>query len=170
MTFGRLKVIKATKRRDKNRHVLWQVECSCGMRKRKSGNALLSGKVNSCGCLQKELARKAHLLAPYQSIYNLMCTAAKSRNHQMDISYEEFVRFTDTKNCHYCWTPISWCRENRMHTKGGSSYYLDRKDNSLGYSLANCVVCCTRCNRGKMHLFTYEEWWAMTACFRKGKR
>src|SRR5208337_5284248 len=79
----------------------------------------------------------------------------------------DFVTYTYTKACHYCYAPIYWCRENRMHTRGGSSYYLDRTNSALGYSKENCVVCCTRCNRGKSDLFTYDEWWAMTEVFRR---
>lgn len=41
------------------------------------------------------------------------------------------------------------------------------KDNSLGYSVSNCVVCCHRCNDAKSNGYSYEQWFGMTAYFRK---
>jgi hypothetical protein len=46
------------------------------------------------------------------------------------------------------------------------AYQLDRKDNALGYSVDNCVVCCHRCNDAKSNGYDYEEWYGMTAYFR----
>ena len=37
-----------------------------------------------------------------------------------------------------------------------AKYNLDRKDNSIGYSKNNCVVCCSTCNYIKGDKFTYE--------------
>jgi 5-methylcytosine-specific restriction endonuclease McrA len=37
---------------------------------------------------------------------------------------------------------------------------LDRIDSNLGYSVANCVPCCTKCNyaKGNMTLLEFKEW------------
>ena len=34
---------------------------------------------------------------------------------------------------------------------------IDRKDNSIGYLLENCVSCCFVCNRTKSNFFSAEE-------------
>lgn len=45
-----------------------------------------------------------------------------------------------------------------MGNNKGCAYYLDRKDSFEGYSVENCVVCCSRCNQAKSNFFTYEQW------------
>jgi hypothetical protein len=52
-TYGRLKVIKEVGR--KRGAVLYLCECECGENKEITAIDLRSGRVNSCGCLKKEL-------------------------------------------------------------------------------------------------------------------
>ena len=80
-------------------------------------------------------------------------------------SHEEFLEFTSTTSCHYCHAGITWTKFNV--TKHGNAYNLDRKDHTKNYVKENLVVCCARCNWGKQDQFTYEEWYGMTAYFRK---
>jgi hypothetical protein len=40
----------------KHNHVLWGCVCDCGIQKAVTGQGLRSGKSNSCGCLNRELA------------------------------------------------------------------------------------------------------------------
>ena len=75
----------------------------------------------------------------------------KKTNRQQ---YEEFEKFTHYQNCHYCSLPLKWM----PHYAGKGGWQLDRKDNSLGYSVENCVVCCKHCNLAKGKHFSYEEW------------
>lgn len=79
------------------------------------------------------------------------------------MSFEDFVQMTQTTECHYCAENILW----EPHNNG--AYNLDRKDNTVGYTKENVVVCCGRCNRGKGFHFTYEEWVCMTVALRKLK-
>jgi hypothetical protein len=51
--FGRLTVRGPTGRRSHG-SALWDCLCSCGTPKEVSTNALMKGKVKSCGCLLKE--------------------------------------------------------------------------------------------------------------------
>lgn len=53
-TFGRLYVIQATGRRNGSGSALWSCRCSCGNFKEASTDALMKGKVKSCGCLMRE--------------------------------------------------------------------------------------------------------------------
>ena len=67
---------------------------------------------------------------------------------------KDFVKFTCEKTCHYCGAELMWNAIGRQH-RGGTN--LDRKNNALGYSVDNCVVCCGSCNRTKGDRYTYEE-------------
>lgn len=57
---GRLVVGDATGTRDeKTGSALWNVTCDCGETKVLSTNALMSGRVKSCGCLLRERKNRA---------------------------------------------------------------------------------------------------------------
>ena len=53
-TFGRLTAISSTDKRNTGGSIVWNCKCSCGVEKQLDANALLSGNVKSCGCLQSE--------------------------------------------------------------------------------------------------------------------
>jgi len=62
--------------------------------------------------------------------------------------------------CHYCgiqekdfiaiWGPF-------YGGKRGPILEVDRKDNTQGYNIENCVLACAVCNNAKSDKFTYEE-------------
>jgi hypothetical protein len=160
-TFGKLKVIEDLGIINHKRH--WKCACSCGGFNQPQTSALLSGKSLSCGCTRGETF--LHKSLPYRNLYNVLLDSAKRRSIKADLTYEEFVEFTSTLECHYCKAEIVW---SDRRVKGKTfSRNLDRKDNSLEYSKGNCVVCCPSCNKGKMDQFTYEEWVVMSAALRE---
>jgi hypothetical protein len=126
--------------------VKWLCRCACGTERVVTKKSLAVSR--SCGCVKMGLRKR-----PYESLYN---TFEAQRKHDSNISYEDFVEFTKESGCHYCNFPIRWAKYNT--NKNGNAYNLDRKNNSLGYSVENCVVCCGRCNEAKSNHFTYAEW------------
>ena len=60
--YGRLTVLeRATKEHQRGRReACWWCECDCGSKIVAIGSSLRSGRIKSCGCLQKELARQKH--------------------------------------------------------------------------------------------------------------
>jgi len=68
----------------------------------------------------------------------------------------------DGKQCHYCGIP-----ENEFYQLWGGPFYggyrrgrrleIDRKANSLGYDIENCVLACPICNMAKSGKFSYHE-------------
>ena len=116
--------------------------CKCGTEKEVLSSTLQSKRTKSCGCLRIEAISKRRL----ESLYNRLVSHSSAK---VSMTYEEFLTFTSTEACHYCGAAVEW--------RNGHGYNLDRKDNTLGYSVDNCVVCCGSCNRTKGDRYTYEE-------------
>lgn len=53
-----------------------------------------------------------------------------------ELSLDEFLRILEDK-CFYC---------------SLDGYGIDRKNNEIGYTISNCVSCCTKCNMMKTNL------------------
>lgn len=72
--------------------------------------------------------------------FNHMKKSAKRRGLLVDMTLDQYMLLLEDKTCHYC--------KNGLAETGSS---LDRKNSNLGYSVENCVPCCTDCNmiRGK---------------------
>jgi 5'-deoxynucleotidase YfbR-like HD superfamily hydrolase len=151
--FGRWAVVKPVpKNHEKyNKHALYFCRCECGTERIVAAIHLRSGHSKSCDCLRVELVSKK----PFESVYNKLLYKAEKDNHTVTLSYEDYLVFTDTETCHYCGAEIYWCKTKVR--KKAEGHNLDRKDNSLGYSIENCVVCCGDCNRTKGDRYTYDE-------------
>jgi hypothetical protein len=83
------------------------------------------------------------------------------------LTYDEFLTFIHTTECHYCSAPIVW--NEWAGYNGTTAYNLDRIDPYGIYSIDNCVVCCKRCNLSKRNWFTYHEWVKIGALIRSWK-
>jgi hypothetical protein len=143
--------------RGADRHPTWLCRCVCGVERVVSGGNLRAGGSLGCGCTKRGLR-----LRPYEALYNSIEPASKGR--PVALSFEEFLTFIIIGQCHYCGAEVRWSEHHI--TRNGSAYNLDRKDNSIGYTKENCVVCCPRCNRSKSDHFTYAEWVQIGALIR----
>lgn len=77
--------------------------------------------------------------------------SAGKRGHVFDLSVEEFENLVVGKNCTYCKKPPK--RKKTTQDKGSITYTgIDRVNNYLGYTVSNCVPCCTQCNKLKSNL------------------
>lgn len=150
--FGRWTVIGGTHRAEGNNNRMCLCRCECGAERDVLVPSLYKGLSTGCGCV-----RRGRRLRPYESTYRLLVRQAELRGYLVEISYEDFVGFTKATECHYCGDGISWCPFNIIKNNS-SRHNIDRADNSRGYVLDNCVVCCTRCNTAKQDHFTYHEW------------
>lgn len=76
----------------------------------------------------------------------------------IEITQEQFLEWHNNqpKFCHYCRTP-----EDRLYLRRSNKVIkrltIDRKDNSLGYTLSNICLACMLCNSIKSNVFTEEE-------------
>lgn len=156
MKYNRWEVLKEVAAKRNGRNFLCR--CVCGVEKVVRVYELVSGTIQSCGCLHKETVR----IRPFEAIYNRLKRNAKRDNHKITLTYKEFLAFTEVKTCHYCGVLLDW------HKYGGSAKYnLDRKNNDKGYTKANCVACCNLCNWTKGSRFTYEEFMLLCPIIRR---
>ena len=69
--------------------------------------------------------------------YRIYQRSAIQRNREFKLTFDEFITFF-RKLCYYC---------NQIDIRGWNG--IDRKINSIGYILTNCVPCCKICNKLK---------------------
>jgi hypothetical protein len=135
-------------------------ECAVEVRSQSQYLSKHSGKCVKC----------AQFSDPFRAAFNELIRGCKRRGYSISLVYEDFFALTSIKSCHYCATKIDWyphTKHNGKEVKGSRSYKLDRKNNDCGYTKENCVVCCWKCNQSKGNRYSYEEWYEMTAYFRK---
>ncbi len=102
---------------------------------------------------------------PYARLYTYMKRNAASRGHQVTLTYEQYRKIAETSpKCHYCHRKLKWIK----HGPKAYNVNLDRKNAKLGYTPRNVVACCWQCNNAKSNVFSYNQWWHMTAPFRRG--
>jgi len=137
-----------------NNSSYWVFLCECGSEKTLRSNKVFSKTkpIKSCGCLKKENTNSAFklILRTYKNGANRRCLS-------FELTEEQFKEIT-SKNCYYCGispsniskTPIS------IYNYNG----IDRKNNSLGYTIENSLPCCTLCNKSKRDLdYSYFMEW-----------
>lgn len=176
--FGRLTVLKIlpkdglTKRR-------WVCKCDCGNTHITYSIYLTKGWTKSCGCYRKEIsapnnarigALKTSLPpgeAGKRDLYYRYKKQALDRAYVFEINEETFSELTKQK-CHYCLkipsqvsSSGSWSSKNSPYIYNG----IDRKNNTKGYTLDNCVSCCSNCNSAK-RAKSYEQFMEETAHLR----
>jgi hypothetical protein len=127
---------------------LVKVICDCGNETTTSYDALKQGKCVSCGCHRKKYDNSAMAKA-----YREYMFSAKKRGYEFNLSHDEFYKLVE-QPCHYCGT--SPMRNTDFNGDSYNHNGIDRVDNSKGYSIDNCVPCCTICNHAKMDM-PYNE-------------
>lgn len=161
MVFGRLTVLgfDSTNARGESK---WKCICKCGGEIITLGKSLKHGNTQSCGCFQKEQQLKAlngntfRRKRPYEWLYSILLRNAKKIHKECQLSYNDFLHFTQISKCHYCGDEITWSKY-RGHIDSSHGYFLDRRDNNIGYTNENCVVCCSLCNHIKGGFLSHDE-------------
>lgn len=75
---------------------------------------------------------------------------AKGRDFEWALSVAEFKMLV-TRNCFYCAVPPQQKIRSSADSETKLLYNgIDRKDNTRGYQVDNCVPCCGICNQAKM--------------------
>jgi hypothetical protein len=168
--FGKLTVIDYAYSKDKKAY--WLCKCDCGSEPViKSRRNLVEGYTKSCGCLRRAL----HSEVPYYWIYRVLVKGVnEKRYHDFTgniMSFDDFLTFTKTDKCHYCGEKIIWSEHTTYKERNiNRKYNLDRKDNNIGYTKDNCVVCCSLCNYVKGRHLSYDEMMLLGKCITEIQR
>ena len=164
MTFGRLTVIKDTKKR-KHGSIVWECECQCGNIVEATTDCLSGSKTKSCGCLHKELRpqickrtftthgqTKTKLYWVWQGIKR-RCYSKKDKQYK-DYGGRGISMTTEWKN-DFC-AFQKWAIQNG-YKKGLT---IERIDVNGNYEPNNCTWIPLRkqnMNRRTTHFLTYNE-------------
>lgn len=144
----------------------WLCRCDCGAQLIATTNNLTRRGTESCGCLQKERARKPRGVAGFNDLYASYKAAAAKRNYAFLLSKEDFKKLTESV-CYYCGAPpaaVHVAHHDRSKESIQHESYVfngvDRVENSLGYTPENSVACCKFCNISKRErsIPEFSEW------------
>lgn len=137
---------------------LYMCQCDCGKYKKYFQKDLNSKRaaVKSCGCYQYNSKNGESVI---NSLFNHYKNGAKSRNIKFNLSKDDFVRIIKM-DCYYC--GIAAARVFTMDRQIGSFICngIDRFNNSKGYTVKNCVPCCSTCNMAKkgLEFIDFKSW------------
>lgn len=131
---------------------MFRCKCSCGNIITVSRKRLIGKKIRHCGCKTSELRSMASRHDSGVSLRNRVIDYYKrnaiKKGRELSLSTNDFISLFQGE-CYYCGEPPS----HTIVKEGsyGSFTYngIDRLDNSLGYTISNCVSCCQVCNQLK---------------------
>jgi len=142
--------IEPTEKRGNGGYVVWKMRCDCGNEFERSSYYLTKGFTKSCGCKRFVTGRPriADNGAHINTIFSSYKRSAKDRNIEFLITKEQAKVLFET-NCFYCGIvpTVSYTHSNLSGNYAWNG--IDRKDNSKGYTIENCVACCKMCNFAK---------------------
>ena len=149
---------------------LWECKCDCGEIFHCRENQVL----NRYGCIscthrknridtsQKQANGLKHVGLINRLLKDYKAGAVK-RGKVFDLEFNKFVELIEG-NCYYCGQkPEVHPYEIQYMQKTEEPYKhngIDRVDPSKGYTIDNCVSCCSKCNYAKhdMTVSEYNEW------------
>lgn len=140
---------------DNKGHIVWECRCICGRSIGSTYNDLRRGRNQEC----KKCSDSKSKLSPLKSLYGNYRRGAEQRNLDFDISIDEFHEIIKM-DCYYCGSPPIQVLKKEWAKYGIVYNGIDRKDNSIGYTLLNVVPCCKFCNFAKSTdtLENFEAW------------
>lgn len=150
--FGALVVIEVI-RGAKNKHNTAHCKCDCGslcshrLTRLRNG---LSTRCKKCGAKSTWESRKRTNSWDMAAarVFNGYVFSAKRRGLCFELTKEQCVKMF-LMPCDYCGSTPSKVRKARNRSDGAAINGIDRVDSLGGYTLENCVPCCSACNFAK---------------------
>lgn len=161
-TFNRLTVLQQNGR-NKSRSILWLCRCECGNVVSTTSNNLRTGHTKSCGCLQKEVARKRNIDSTKDLTgerFGRLVVINQVPNHKNRVAWRcicdcgkeaivtgHELKCGDTKSCG------CYCKEKQVENgknnvldliglKFGRLTVVQRVDNKKGNAAWRCICDC----------------------------
>lgn len=150
--YGALTLLAQVREGSAGMGVVWLAQCDCGKTREVIAKDVSRGRLLTCGSCQLKYelrgsgrSRKNKTDTAKRQVYAAYVRSAITRGIKWELIPEQFIKITQ-KNCTYCGTIPSnnWKRMGYMYNG------VDRIDNTEGYTLDNCIPCCTMCNKMKM--------------------
>lgn len=153
--FGRLKVLKDSKKRNSACQIIWKCQCNCGKIVFVSGTNLRVGKTKSCGCLRIEKMQLNKGMSARNSLYRNYKAGAKRRKLKFKLLINQFTKLTK-QVCYYCGIKPQqiYLKDYKEYRYNGNYIYngIDRINSNKGYEINNVVTCCKDCNIAKQRM------------------
>lgn len=131
-------------RSDGSRRSTVIVKCACG--NIKTINADTLSKIKSCGCKWLELHKLPVGQAAMNHYFLWYVDSARVRGYPFQLTINEFIDLV-LQPCFYCNAePYRTIPAAKRYNGSRLVSEVDRVDNTKGYTLNNCVPCCTKCN------------------------
>lgn len=155
--FGKLTVVSNIPKKRiqgiKNKYSIstYKCRCECGVEAYFTLKHIFGGNPKMCKVCAIENRPQSKYFSPYARLYRVSLNKSKSRKRKItnNLTLEEFTSIV-SKNCHYCDSPPSEkkflssakvIRRDIVYANG-----IDRVNSNEGYSVKNCVPCCSWCN------------------------
>jgi len=120
--------------------------CDCGNETWVISTHLVMGRRVSCGCAP------GMKLPSGESSKNEILNTYKQRSKKLGFDWvltkDQFLQLV-TNSCYYCNRSPSNLKKSKFGNGDFAYNGIDRRDNTLGYTLQNSVSCCVTCNRAK---------------------
>ena len=146
LVFNKVKVL-GFKHSEKNRHY-YDTECLvCGKESVRRKDHIQTNP-NYCNFCKEKMTAKPKVESVINTIYSGYRTNARYRNIAFELTKEIFVSII-SKNCFYCNDEPKESQLSKSTNRTSNKFIhngVDRLDSKIGYTLSNCVPCCSMCN------------------------
>jgi len=145
-------------------HFRAKVKCVCGNEFIAKCTDLRINRTKSCkdcAWAKRSKTKSIQVSQNQQMFKRLILDRCKKHNIEISITVEDYGKIIK-QNCFYC------NDEPKLTTRFSTRKYvnaepmfangIDRIDSSIGYTLENCIPCCTSCNYAK-HKLTQDEFY-----------
>lgn len=143
-------------------HFNARVRCDCGNEFIARCTNLRTGRSKSCkNCAwEKRSKTKSIQVTQHQQMFRrLILDRCKKHNIEVSITVDDYTKIIN-QNCFYCGDApketTRFATRKYVNTEPVFANGVDRIDSSVGYTLNNCIPCCTSCNYAK-HQLTQKE-------------